>query len=242
MPRWIGAMLLISLIVSGCYGSPGTAPDGDGKRQAAQTVNDMRTGNVNEALWSAAEQGDSKAILESLSAGADINATDDRGLTAAMIATHANRIEVFNVLIEQGADINIRDNRSDNPLLYAGAEGLLPFVQAAVAAGADTKLTNRFGGTALIPAADRGHVEIVRELLTTSDVDINHVNNLGWTALLEAVILGDGGSKHQAIVDLLIEYGADVSLADSEGMTPLQHAKKHGYEEMIRSLEQAGAK
>ncbi|MDQ6422429.1 ankyrin repeat domain-containing protein [Paenibacillus sp. LHD-117] len=242
MLRWIGAMLLMSLIVSGCQSNPGSAPDGDGKRQAAQTVNDMRTGNVNEALWKAAEQGDSKAILESLNAGAEINATDDRERTAAMIAVHANRIEVFKVLVDQGADINIRDNRSDNPLLYAGAEGLLPFVQAAVAAGADTKLTNRFGGTALIPAADRGHVEIVKELLTTSDVDINHVNNLGWTALLEAVILGDGGSRHQAIVDLLIEHGADVNLADSDSVTPLQHAKKRGFEEMIRSLEQAGAK
>lgn len=91
MPRWMGAMLLISLIVSGCHGSPGPVPDDDGSRQAAQTVNDMRTGNVNEALWIAAEQGDAKAILESLSAGADINATDARGRTAAMIATHANR-------------------------------------------------------------------------------------------------------------------------------------------------------
>ncbi|MFP3381453.1 ankyrin repeat domain-containing protein, partial [Bacillus sp. SIMBA_069] len=80
------------------------------------------------------------------------------------------------------------------------------FVKAAIAAGADTTITNRFGGTALIPAADRGHVEIVRELLTTSDVNVNHVNNLGWTALLEAVILGDGGKNHQAIVKLLIEH------------------------------------
>lgn len=58
-------------------------------------------------------------------------------------------------LLDEGADMNIRDDRSDNLLLYAGAEGMLPFVQAAIAAGADATITNRFGGTALIPAAAR---------------------------------------------------------------------------------------
>jgi ankyrin repeat protein len=145
-------------------------------------------------------------------------------------------------LVELGANINIQDNRSDNPLLYAGAEDKMEFVQAAIAAGADTTITNRFGGTALIPAADRGHVEIVKELLTTSDVNINHVNHLGWTALLEAVILGDGGADHQAIVNILIDYGADVALADSDGVTPLQHAKNRGYKEMSDALQRAGAK
>jgi hypothetical protein len=52
--------------------------------------------------------------------------------------------------------------------------------------------TNRYGGTALIPACHYGHVETVRLLLGTA-IDVDHVNNLGWTALLEAVILGDGG-------------------------------------------------
>lgn len=193
-------------------------------------------------LLLAAEQGNLAHITEMVEAGADINAIDDRGRTAAMIAVHTNQPDLFNLLIEKGADINIRDNRSDNPLLYAGAEGMLDIVKASIAAGADTTLTNRFGGTALIPAADRGHVEIVKELLAASDVNIDHVNNLGWTALLEAVLLGDGGERHQEIVKLLVEYGADVNIADSEGVTPLQHAKRLGYAEMVHTLEQAGAK
>lgn len=200
----------------------------------------MDTKNANLLL--AVTQGNSAEITRLLEAGADINTVDDLGRTAAMIAVHTNQLDIFNLLIEKGADINIRDQRSDNPLLYAGAEGLLDFVRASVAAGADTTLTNRFGGSALIPAADRGHVDIVRELLATSDVNIDHVNNLGWTALLEAILLGDGGSRHQEIVKLLVEYGADVNLADSQGVTPLQHAKRLGYEEMVHTLEQAGAK
>jgi len=231
--------LLLAAVIAGCQASP--AQVNNNEQQATQTVNtDMK--NNEKALLAAVEQGDEAAILKLLDEGADINATDQRGRTPLMVTVHGNRLDLFNLLIEKGADVNIRDDRSDNPLLYAGAEGMLPFVQAAIAAGADTTLTNRFGGTALIPAADRGHVDIVRELLTASDVDIDHVNRLGWTALLEAVILGDGGANHQKIVQLLIEHGADVNLADGEGITPLQHAKSKGFKEMIEALEKAGAR
>ncbi|MGG4492591.1 ankyrin repeat domain-containing protein [Brevibacillus reuszeri] len=211
------------------------------EQQATQAVN-KEMNELNHALLTAVTQGNKEEVTKLLADGADIDATDETGRTSAMIAVHTNQLELFILLVEHGANINIRDNRLDNPLLYSGAEGKLDFVKAAIAAGADTTVTNRFGGTALIPAADRGHVEIVRELLTTSDVNVNHVNNLGWTALLEAVILGDGGKNHQAIVKLLIEHGADVNLADNDGVTPLQHAKKRGYREMIDALTSAGGK
>ncbi|MDI9787105.1 ankyrin repeat domain-containing protein, partial [Pseudomonas aeruginosa] len=70
--------------------------------------------------------------------------------------------------------------------------------------GADLKSTNRYGGTALIPACERGHVEVVKTLLQAG-VDPNHVNKLGWTGLLEAILLSDGGPRHQEIVRLLID-------------------------------------
>lgn len=212
-----------------------------GEQQSTQVVN-KEMDKLNHDLLTAVNQGDKEAITKLLADGADIDATDERGRTSAMVAVHTNQLELFTLLVEHGANINIRDNHLDNPLLYSGAEGKLNFVKAAIAAGADTTITNRFGGTALIPAADRGHVEVVRELLTNSDVDVNHVNNLGWTALLEAVILGDGGKNHQAIVKLLIEHGADVNLADNGGVTPLQHAKSRGYREMINALTSAGGK
>lgn len=212
-----------------------------GKQQTTQVVNEEMD-KLNRALLKAANQGDKEAISKLLTDGADIDATDERGRTSVMIAVHTNQLELFTFLVEQGANINIWDNQLDNPLLYAGAEGKLDFLKAAIAAGADTTITNRYGGTALIPAADRGHVEIVRELLMNSDVDVNHVNNLGWTALLEAIILGDGGKNHQEIVNLLIEHGVDVNLADRSGVTPLQHAKKQGYQEMVDVLTSAGGK
>jgi uncharacterized protein len=103
------------------------------------------------------------------------------------------------VLIEAGADVNARDNIRDTPFLYAGAEGRLEILRMLLATGkANLADTNRYGGNALIPAAHHGHPETVRELLKTK-IEIDHVNRLGWTALLETIILSDGGPTHQDI-------------------------------------------
>jgi len=233
-------MLTLTLVITGCQMDDVKLIRNE-KQQSTETVNNEMD-KLNQTLLTAAEQGDMNLITKLLLDGADINAVDKKGRTAALIAVHANQLELFKFLLEKGADINIRDERMDNPLLYAGAEGMLDFVKVAVAAGADTSIVNRYGGIALIPAADRGHVAIVEELLTTSDVYIDHVNNLGWTALLEAIILGDGGKRHQAIVQLLINHGADINLADSDGVSPLQHAKNKGYKEMIEMLMNKNAK
>ncbi|HBU83472.1 MAG TPA: ankyrin repeat domain-containing protein [Paenibacillus sp.] len=190
-------------------------------------------------IHAAAEAGHTDAVLRFIAQGAGLNDRDTRGRTALMAAVHGNKPETARLLVEAGADVNIQDQRLDNMLLYASAEGLREMVELAIKAGADTRLTNRFGGTALIPAADRGHVDIVEILLTSTDVDVNHINNLGWTALLEAVILGDGGTRHQQIVALLLQYGADPLIADRDGVTALAHARRNHYIEMERMLTQS---
>jgi ankyrin repeat protein len=195
---------------------------------------------MNAQLIAAAERGDPATVRRLLQEGAAIDARDQRGRTPVMAATHGNHVDTVEALIQAGADINIRDDRMDNPFLYAGAEGLLDILKLTIAAGADTKLTNRYGGTALIPAAERGHVAVVEQLLTHTDVDVNHVNNLGWTALLEAIVLSDGGPRHQQIVQLLVDHGADVNIPDKQGVTPLQHARKRGFEAIERILVRAG--
>lgn len=193
-------------------------------------------------LITAAARGDTTRVLELIADGAPLNAQDERGRTAVMAATHSNHVETVRALLDAGADVNLRDARSDNPFLYAGAEGYLEILKLAYAACADPQLTNRFGGAALIPACERGHVEVVRYLLNETTVDVNHVNNLGWTCLLEAIILSDGGARHQEIVKLALKHGADVNLADKDGVTPLQHAQRSGFREIQALLEEARAR
>jgi len=195
----------------------------------------------NEQLFQATQRGDKEAVLKLLQQGADINMRDAQGRTPVMIATYQHNTDMVRTLLQAGADVDIRDNNKENPLLHAGAQGWLDILGLAIEAHADTRLTNRFGGISIIPASERGHVEIVRELLTHTDINVNHVNNLGWTALLEAIILSNGDKAHQQIVQLLVDHEADVDLADKDGVTPLQHARERGFTEIERILLQAGA-
>jgi hypothetical protein len=193
------------------------------------------------AMHDAAGRNDVEALRKLISGGAKIDARDKALRTPLLTATRANAIDAARLLIEAGADVNAKDNIRDTPFLYAGAEGRLEILRMTLKVGANLKDTNRYGGTALIPAAHHGHPETVRELLKTK-IDIDHVNRLGWTALLEAIILSDGGPTHQDILKQLIDAGANVNLADGEGVSPLAHAKSRGYTEMIRMLEAAGAR
>lgn len=204
------------------------------------TMNPATQTALTTQLIQAAEAGDTPAVLRLLQLGAALNGQDERGRTAVMAATHGRQVETVRALIQAGADINQRDQRLDNPFLYAGAEGLYDILVLAIDAGADPRLTNRYGGTALIPAAERGHVAIVELLLTRTTVEVNHINNLGWTALLEAIVLSDGGPRHQRIVELLLAHGADPGIADKDGVTPLAHARQRGFVEIERLLLAAG--
>ncbi len=201
----------------------------------------MWAGADTPALVRMAEAGDLAALRRLLDAGVPVDTRDTRRRTALLAATHANHIDVARLLIQRGANVNAMDEMQDSPFLFAGAQGRLEILRLTLGAGADLKSTNRYGGTALIPAAHHGHVETVRALLTTG-IDVDHVNRLGWTALLEAIILGDGGAAHTEIVRLLVAHGAQLQLADANGVTPLAHAEQRGQHAIADILRRAGAR
>jgi len=192
-------------------------------------------------LLQAVTAGDALAVQRELDAGTPVDARDGRGRTALLVATDRDHVEVARVLIAAGADVNAKDDIQDSPYLYAGAEGRLDILKLTMANGADLASTNRYGGTALIPAAERQSAEVV-QVLIDAGVALDHVNKLSWTALLEAVLLGDGGPERQAVVKALIAAGADVNLADNDGVTPLGHARIKGYDEIAAMLVAAGAR
>lgn len=169
---------------------------------------------------------------------ANAQAPLDRELIAA-----AERGDLPSVqkLIARGANVNAKDEKKDSAFLIASARGQTAVVKATLAAGADLKSTNRYGGTGLIPACHYGHVETVKLLLTTK-IDVNHVNNLGWTCLLEIVILGDGGPRHVEVTRLVLAAGANPNIADRDGVSPLQHARRRSQREVAALIEAAGGR
>ncbi|WP_440287418.1 ankyrin repeat domain-containing protein, partial [Escherichia coli] len=105
----------------------------------------------------------------------------------------------------------------------------------------DLNCVTRFGGVGLTPACEKGHLSIVKELLAHTEINVNQTNHVGWTPLLEAIVLNDGGIKQQAIVQLLLEHGASPHLTDKYGKTPLELARERGFEEIAQLLIAAGA-
>ncbi len=184
------------------------------------------------ALLAAAGSGDADAAAVALRAGANLEARDAQGRTPLLVAAAGDHVDVARVLVALGADPDAVDQRSDTPWLVTGVTGSVPMGETLLLAHPDVTLRNRFGGVSIIPAAERGHADYVRWATTHTEIDVDHVNDLGWTALLEAVILGDGGPDHVEVVRALLDAGADRSIADRDGVTALQHAQRRGQVEV----------
>lgn len=176
------------------------------------------------------------AARAALDAGADIEARGDGGMTALIAATKRDDIEIARLLVDAGADVNAKDDIQDSAFLYAGARGHDDILLLTLENGADPTSTNRFGGTALIPASERGLLSTVRILLDAG-VDPDHVNDLGWTALHEAIVLGDGSQDYVDVVRALIDGGADIGIADGDGVLPRDLAIARGYDKIVAELD-----
>jgi ankyrin repeat protein len=194
-----------------------------------------------QALLQAAERGDATAIRRLLSDNTPPDPVDATKQTPLLIAVQRNNLEAARILIDAGANINAQAANMDSPWLLAGALGRADMLRLMIPKGPDFTLRNRFGGNALIPACERAHVEAVDVLLTTN-IDVNHVNNLGWTCLLEIVILGNGGPRHIDVTRKVLAAGANPNIADRDNVSPLTHARSRGQHEVARLIEAAGGK
>lgn len=173
--------------------------------------------------------------------GAVVDEKNRSGETALLLAVKHDRTAIAKQLMAAGASINARAKNKDTPWLLAGAAGRTELIREMIPRGPNLSIRNRYGGNALIPACERAHVETIKLLLTTA-IDVDHVNNLGWTCLLEIVILGDGGPRHVEAARLVLDAGADPNLADKDGVSPLAHARAKGQVEVGALIEKAGGK
>ena len=190
-------------------------------------------------LHAAAQAGNATQLAAALAGGAPINGRDSHGRTALHVATFARRRDIIKQLAAAGADLGALENDRYDAVTIAAVADDEQTLALLLSLGASAKLTtSRYDGTALIAAAHLGHDGVVRQLIQAG-APLNHVNNLHWTATIEAVVLGDGGPRHQATLRALVNAGADLSLTDREGRTPLQLARSRGFDAMVRILEAA---
>ncbi|EAN83390.1 hypothetical protein C3747_44g96 [Trypanosoma cruzi] len=202
----------------------------------------MRQAGAEADFFRAVAKKDLTLLRRLIAAKKDVNIRGERNRTPLHMCVWDNYVDGARVLLEAGADINVYDDLHDTPFLLAGAEGRVEIMKHMLKyAKPDLTLCNRYGGSALIPACERGHVEMVN-LLIKAGVNVDHVNDFGWTGLLEVLELGGDDLDHVEITKALIAAGVDVNLADREGRTPLYLAKKHNLKRITKLLEEAGGR
>jgi hypothetical protein len=193
-------------------------------------------------LHAAAASGNVAEIERLVAAGANREARDGNGRTPLHVAAYRKQYDAARTLMKRGANANALDAQRYDIVTIAAVANDVPMLKAALEGGASPKnVTSPYDGTALIAAAHLGHDEVVK-ILIAAGAPLDHVNNLRWTAVIEAIVLGDGGKRHTETLRALVAAGANPNLADGQGATPLALARGRGYREMVRILEQAGGR
>lgn len=173
-----------------------------------------------------------------LSVGPVVGAEESeaKSLDLALVdAAWANDVERAAELIDAGADVNAKDSTVQSAYLISTSEGYLELLELTLDHGADVASLDWYDGTGLIRSAERGHWQVVGRLLQ-SGIDPDHVNRLGWTALHEAIILGDGSPSYVDTVRLLVAGGADLELPTGTGELPRELARAVGQETVAATL------
>jgi len=190
------------------------------------------------ALFKAINAKDVQLVSNYLTAET-VNKKNPQGDTPILASARLGDIKTMELLLSRGADINALDARFRDIANIAISNQNPQMVEWALKHGLDaTMVTSVYQGSALIYACHQGAVEIV-DMLVSAGAPLDRKNNIGWTALLEATILGDGSKPYQDIVQILVNAGADISIADRDGMTPLDHAKSRQHSEIVTILEKA---
>ncbi|WP_418061232.1 ankyrin repeat domain-containing protein [Pimelobacter simplex] len=197
----------------------------------------MSTSPVDERYLAAAAAGDLDGVRAALAAGADRDAVDREEASAILAAARGRHHDVVRFLVATGVDIDAQDQTCFNPFLHGCIHDDLELVRIMVEAGTDLTRRTRFGGNGLTPAAEKGHLEIVRYLLENTRINVNLTNSVGWTALIETIILGDGGPVRQQTAELLLAHGAKPGMTDEWGVTPLALARERGFDDLAAVIE-----
>src|SRR5258705_592460 len=194
-------------------------------------------------LLAAGGRGDARGIRALAARGINPGGHDAHGRTPLHVAAYGGHHKAMRALVAAGADPNALDRDRYDVVTIAAVADDVRTLETALALGANARsvTSGYYDGTALIAAAHLGHADVVRTLIRAG-APLDHVNNLGWTALIESIVLGDGGPRHTDTLTALVTAGADVNLADRDRRTPLALARARGHDAIAPVLEQARAR
>ena len=159
---------------------------------------------------------DTETCQKLVSAGADVNTTDNSDCTPLHLAAYYKRLELSQILISGGADLNLQNFNGRTPLHWAVFSSDLEFVQLFISAGSDLNIQDKKGETPLhhlmkIHGGDHSRHKAVVDLLIQHGADLTLKDSSGYTPL----------ETHK----LEIRHRADLKLKDSSGDTPLDTPK-----------------
>ena len=186
--------------------------------------------DARDDLFKAAKLDNKFEIASLLKRGISPKLTDpQRGESALMLAVREGSMQVLPVLLNaRGINLDLRAKNGNTALMIAAFKKNKPAVEALLAKGAQV---NNDGWTALHYAAASGDTEIVQLLLKKSaEVDATSPNMT--TPLMMAA-----GGGHIYTVKALLDAGADLNLANEQGLTALDFAKKGEFQDIVEGLK-----
>ena len=190
-----------------------------------------------KGLHLAAHNGDIAKVRQLISVGTSLEEVDNSGRTALHIAAFASHENIVIELAQAGADMNALEYQAYDIVTIAAVANDYELLDSALLHGASAKnITSPYDGTALIAAAHLGHHKVVKRLIDAG-APLDHINNLNWTALIEAVVLGNGGANHIQTVKHLVDAGANKDIPDRDGLTAFSLARSYGFKEIATLLE-----
>ncbi len=176
--------------------------------------------NGKSALMVAGKVGDLPLVTALVGAGARIDETTQTDGTALMFAVLGNHRAVAEWLVARGADIHVIGSNGWTALTIAAAKGHLELLQWLVELGADAQVRDIYRYTPLMRAVENNHESVVAVLLSLPETDINVQDEYDNTSLHHAVSAGNF-----AMVKLLLQYGASITLRNRLGMTAIMLAE-----------------
>src|SRR5215831_2306052 len=149
---------------------------GASRAQTPPTERDLR---IYAGLHDAAARGDVAEIEKLIAEGEKPNIQDSNSRTPLHVAAYLRKHDAARALLRLGANPNALDAERYDITTIAAVNNDLEMLKIALDGGGNPRaVTSPYDGTALIVAAHRGHVEIVRALIAAK-APLNHVSNLG---------------------------------------------------------------